>query len=82
MGSVVFAIFFAALFWSVIVDSQPGQQLYLGGIDWKADGLPNWMFWISFVWLVIGGIGEINEYRKNEKLKDEIRDLKAGRFKI
>ena len=76
-------VFIMWLMWGpVIINSQPGTQFYMLGIDWKADNLDNTMFWSSWVLLILGAITETykekqeKEYRLKIGQKDQERDLR------
>ena len=69
----------AWLIWGpVIINSQPGTQFYVFGIDWKADNLDNTMFWTGIFLVIAGGFaetyGEKEKERKRAKEEQE-RDL-------
>ena len=55
----------------VIINSQPGNQFFVFGIDWKADNLDNTMFWSSWVLLILGAISEMYKDKKKEEIEDE-----------
>ena len=77
----VWAFFMWLIFGPIIINSQPGTQFYVFGIDWKADNLDNTMFWIGILILVLGALSETyrekqeKEYRLKIGQKDQERDL-------
>ena len=63
-------IFFTWLIWGpVIINSQPGTEFILFGIDWKANNLDNTMFWLGIICSFIGAAAE--GYEKREEKKKE-----------
>ncbi len=70
----------AWLIWGpVIINSQPGTQFYVFGIDWKSDNLDNTMFWTGIFLILAAGFAETyNEKEKERKRakEDQERDLR------
>jgi len=62
----------AWLIWGpVIINSQPGTQFYVFGIDWKADNLDNTMFWTGVILILAGSFAEAYSEKKNAKEEQE-----------
>ena len=72
--SVVSWLFIAWIIWGpIVINSQPGNQFFVFGIDWKADNLDNTMFWTGIILVLAGAFAETYNDKKREK-KDEDRD--------
>ena len=62
----------AWLIWGpIIINSQPGTQFYVFGIDWKADNLDNTMFWTGVILILAGSFAEAYSEKKNAKEEQE-----------
>ena len=68
-------LFLTWLIWGpIIINSQPGVQFFVFGIDWKADNLDNTMFWWGIILIILGAVGETYNERKKEEI--ETRNLR------
>ena len=78
----VWAFFMWLIFGPIIINSQPGTQFYVFGIDWKADNLDNTMFWIGILILIFGAVSETYKEKEEKEIrlkigqKDKERDLR------
>ena len=73
--SAVRWIFFTWLIWGpVIINSQPGTEFFMFGIDWKANNLDNTMFWLGIISSILGGAVEGYEKREEKKEKYKYDD--------
>ena len=70
----------AWLIWGpVIINSQPGTQFYVFGIDWKADNLDNTMFWTGILLIFAGAFAEAYSDKEKERKRakeNQERDLR------
>jgi hypothetical protein len=60
------------LIWGpIIINSQPGTQFFVFGIDWKADNLDNTMFWIGILFLIAIAFAETYREKQEDKRREK-----------